>query len=131
MVVVFLIGFLPPFLQKRRVQNDLEDVRARLALAQQQNAIDEIRTLAGRILLEASRQNYGTAREHSTVLFNKVRDLAEKSGNASLKASLLELLNSRDSVTSGLSQGNALVIPELQSLLGDTYDLPNAETFAR
>jgi len=124
-MAAFVIGFVPQFLQKRQVQNDLETTRARFAIAQQQNAVDEIRMMAGRILLEASRKNYGIAGEHSTALFNKVRELAEKNDNASLKASLLILANWRDSITGGLARGDALIVPELQLLLEHTYELPN------
>ena len=126
-LAAFLLGFVPEFLQKRRVQNDLETTQTRLVAAQQQKAIDEIRMMAGRILLEASRKNYGLARDDSTALFNKVRELAEKTDNTSLKSSLLVLANWRDSITSGLAQGDALVIPELQLLLEHTYDLPNID----
>ena len=95
-VGIFLLGFVPQFLEKRRLQAQLDDTRLRLSTAERQIDIDEIRSLAGRMLLEASRQNYGTAGEFSTSYFNKVRELAEKSDDSSLKTSLLQLLNSRD-----------------------------------
>lgn len=128
---VFLLGFVPQFLEKRRLQVQLDDTQLRLSTAERQIEIDEIRSLAGRMLLEASRQNYGTAREFSTSYFNKVRELAEKSGDSPLKTSLLQLLNSRDSITTGLAKGNTSVIPELQSLLAGTHGLPNAENTVR
>jgi hypothetical protein len=125
-IAVFLLGFVPQFLAKRRVTAELEDVRARLSIAQEQMAIDEVRKLAGWTLLEASRQNYGTAREYSTQYFNKLRELADTSGSATLKNSVTELLKSRDSITSGLAQGTASVVSELQTLLSATYSLPEA-----
>jgi hypothetical protein len=130
-LVVFLVGFLPQVLEKRHLQNELENTRSQLSVAQLQNEIDEARNLAGRMLLEASRQNYGTAGEHSTKLFNQLRDLANHTGNATLKTSIAELLDARDSITSGLAQGNSSIIPELQSLLQRMYNLPDAESVIR
>jgi hypothetical protein len=125
-ILVFLAGFVPQFLDKRRVQTELDDTRTKLSTAQRQIAIDEIRRLAGSMLLEASRQNYGTAREHSTEYFNRVSEMADKPENFALRNSLAELLNLRDSVTSNLAQANASVLSELQSLMEKTYNLPDA-----
>jgi hypothetical protein len=126
-LAVFLAGFVPQFLDKRRLRAELEDTRTRLSTAQFQIRVDEIRSLAGRMLLEASRQNYGTASTHSTEYFNKVRELAGETENASLKTALSALLDARDSISSGLAQGKPTIIPELQSLLQRTYDVPRAE----
>jgi hypothetical protein len=123
----FLAGFVPQFLEKRRVTAELQDVRTRLSTAQKQMAIDEVRNLAGLILLHASHHNYGTAREYSTQYFNKLRELADQSESATLKSSASELLQSRDSITSGLAQGTSSVVSELQVLLAATYSLPDAE----
>jgi hypothetical protein len=125
-VLVFLGGFVPQFLDKRRIRTELADTRTTLATAQRQIAIDEIRELAGRMLLEASRKNFGIAREHSTEYFNKLREMLDKPENAAARTSLAELLNLRDSITSSLAQGNASVLSELQLLMEKTYNLPDA-----
>jgi hypothetical protein len=126
-LAVFLVGFFPQFLEKRRLRTELAETQAWLSVAQRQTAIDELRRLAGRMLLEATRLNYGTAREHSTAYFNKLRELADKPDYASMNTSLRELLNSRDAITGGLAQANPSIISELQSLLERTYNLPDAE----
>ena len=130
-LAVFLAGFVPQFVNKRRLQNELEDVGDRLSTARLQIEIDQLRTLAGHMLLETSRQNYGIAAAQSTEYFNKARELADRAENQSLQSSLSELLDARDSITSGLAQGNSAIVPELQSLLQRTYDLPNADTTPR
>ena len=130
-LAVFLVGFVPQFVSKRRLQNELEDIRDMLSTARFQIDIDQLRTLAGRMLLETSRQNYGIAATHSTEYFNKARELAGRADDQSLKLALWALLDARDSITSGLAQGNSAIIPELQSLLQRTYDLPNADTTPR
>jgi len=130
-LAAFSIGFVPQFTARRRLQADLSETRARLAVAERQIEIDEIRGLAGRMLLETSRQNYGNARELSTAYFNKVSELAEKTEDPALQAALLKLLSARDSITSALAQGNASVVTELQALLNDTYNAPDAGSVAR
>ena len=130
-VTVFLLGFVPQYLHKRNLGTELSETQFKLSSARQQIQIDEVRTLAARVLLQASRQNYGTARETATALFNKVRELAEESDNPSLKTSLLQILNLRDSITSGLTQATPSIIPELQSLLEGTFNLPDAGSAVR
>jgi hypothetical protein len=131
MLAVFLAGFVPQFVSRRQLQNELDDVRARLSTARLQIEVDHLRTLAGRMLLETWRQNYGVAAMHSTEYFNKVRELAGTAEARSLRPSLSALLDARDSITSGLAQGNPMIVAELQSLLQITYDLPNPDTTPR
>ncbi|HEX4998551.1 MAG TPA: hypothetical protein VFY29_10000 [Terriglobia bacterium] len=118
-VAAFLAGFLPQYLESSRLRTELD-------VAQRQTAIDKTRVMAGRILLEASRQNYGSAQDASARYFNALRELAEKPENTEMKTSLLELLNARDSITSSLAQGDPAVVMELQTLMQRTYDLPDA-----
>jgi hypothetical protein len=130
-VAVFLSGYVPQFLDKRRVQAELDDAQVRLSGAHRQIELDEIRRLAGKMLLEASRKNFGTAGEHSTEFFNRVRDLVDNPENASWKSSLMDLLTLRDSITSRLAQGDPSITTELQSLLEQTYKLADAQTAER
>jgi len=123
-VAIFLAGFVPQFMEKRRLQTELEDVRRDLNSAQLQIELDRTRNLAGRILLAASHQNYGIATTHAAEFFNRLQEMQGRTQNEPLKASLSTLLSTRDSITSGLAQGNPLIIPELQSLLERAYDLP-------
>jgi hypothetical protein len=126
LLAVFLLGFIPQFLEKRRVQNELEDTRMKLSNAQRQMAIAELPSLAGRMLLAASRQNYGIARDYSSAYFEKVRELAGQPADSKTSAVLAELMKARDSITRGLAQGDASIVPELQSLLERTYQIPEA-----
>lgn len=128
LLAVFLTGFIPQYLGKRRLQSDLDDTRAQLSTAQLQNHIDKARNLAGRMLLEATRQNYGNAGELSTNVFNELSNLAGQAENPAVKSAVTELMQQRDAITSGLAQGNPSIIPDLQSFLQRLYDLPNPET---
>jgi hypothetical protein len=131
LLAVFLLGFVPQFRESRRLSSELQDTRTSLAVAQEQRTIDDIRGLAGRTLLEVSRQNYGLATEHSSTLFNKLRELAGTTQNETLKTAAADLLSSRDSITSALAQGNPLVISDLQRLLEAAYNLPDAAPVSR
>jgi hypothetical protein len=81
--------------------------------------------LAGRVLLEASRQNYGIAAGYSTDYFDRVRDLRDRTENPQIKTALADLVNQRDSITGGLALANASVISALQMLVEQTYNLPD------
>jgi hypothetical protein len=59
-------------------------------------------------------------------LFNHLRELADKAQDASLKSSILSLMETRDSITSGLAQGSPSIIPEIQALMQRMYELPGA-----
>jgi hypothetical protein len=122
---VFLLGFVPQYTDKRRVQAELRTLQDRLSIAERKNEIDRIRQLAGQMLLEASRLNYGNSREYSTQYFDRLRKLAETSQDASLNASISDLLSSQDSIANDLAQGSASVVPKLQTLLERTNSLPD------
>jgi hypothetical protein len=124
LLALYLLGFVPQFQEKRRLESELVETESRLSAAQRKIEIDQLRIIAGRILLEGTRQNYGLAQEHSTEYFNKLQDLAAKTTDAGLQAPLSELLKERDSITSGLAQGDAAIMPDVLSLLERTHNLP-------
>jgi hypothetical protein len=125
-IAAFLFGYVPQFLENRRLQTEIEANQANITRLQTQTKVDEIRSLAGKALLQAMRQNYGTAAELSTQYFNNVQDLRAKTDNTALQSSLSELLKLRDPITSGLAQANPAIVSELQSLLQRSYELPGA-----
>ena len=123
-VGAFLGGFIPQFLENRRLRSEIEASRTSLGRFQIQAEVDEIRNLAGKTLLQASRQNYGTAAELATQYFNSVQSLMSKTDNTALQSALSELLKLRDPIMSALAQANPAVVSELHSLLQRSYDLP-------
>jgi hypothetical protein len=125
-LAAFLAGFIPQFLQNSELRLQLENARDAVDATRRQAALDRTRAMAGRILLEASRQNYGTAQEESAKFFNSLRDLAGASDEGELKTSLREILSQRDTITGRLAMGDAAVVAELRKLAEQTYDLPDA-----
>ena len=123
----FLLGFVPQYREVGRLQSEMAETQSELSKTQLHIRIDELRNLAGRMLLEALQQNYGVARELSTQYFDKLTQLAAETESPALKGPLSTLVGQRDAITAGLTQGSPSVIPDLQSLLRRTYDLPDAE----
>lgn len=96
LALAFLLGFVPQYLQKRQAQREL-------AVSIEKLKLSELRDLAGLMLLESLRQNYGDARDYSSQYFDKLREISEGVNNPTLKMSLQKLLNDRDRVTAALS----------------------------
>src|SRR5437763_10811175 len=86
LVLVFLLGFVPQYREKRRIQSEL-------AISTEKLRMSELRDLAGMMLLETLRQNYGLARDYSSQYFEKLRQVSEQLENSTLKMPLQELLD--------------------------------------
>ena len=112
-VLSFLLGFVPQYLEKRQIQSEL-------AISTERLQMSELRDLAGMMLLEGLRQNYGTARDYSSQYFEKLRQASEQVENSTLKTSLQELLASRDAVTAALSTADPASASQLQTIFANT-----------
>lgn len=121
----FLLGFIPQILENWRLQGEIARLQSEVSVAQRQAEIDALRNLAGRMLLEALQKNYGVAQELSTSYFDKTQKLEAEADNPALMAPLSQLLADRDAITAALTQGSPSVVPDLQSLLRRTNDLPD------
>ena len=112
-VLVFLLGFVPQYLEKRQIQSELRTSIEKLKMS-------ELRDLAAMMLLEALRQNYGLARDYSSQYFDKLRETSEQAENSTLKTQLQELLDSRDTVTAALSKADPASASQLQEIFVKT-----------
>jgi hypothetical protein len=70
LVLVFLLGFMPQYLEKRQMQREL-------AISIEKIKLSELRDLAGLMLQEALRQDYGVAGDYSSQYFVKLRETSE------------------------------------------------------
>jgi hypothetical protein len=120
LVLVFLLGFVPQYLEKRQIQSEL-------AISTERLKVSELRDLAGMMMLEALRQNYGVARDYSSQYFEKLRDTSEHVENATLKTSLQELLSSRDAITASLSKADPASASQLQAIFAKTQAATKAQ----
>ena len=120
LVLVFLLGFMPQYLEKRQLQREL-------AISIEKLKLSELRDLAGLMLLEGLRQNYGVARDYSSQYFDKLREISEQAENSTLKAALQELLSSRDAVTAALSKADPASASQLQAIFAKTQTATKAQ----
>ena len=120
LVLVFLLGFVPQYLEKRRIQGEL-------AISIEKLKMSELRDLAGMMLLEGLRQNYGIARDYSSQYFEKLRETSGQMENSTLKTSLQELLSSRDTVTASLSKADPASVSQLQTIFAKTQAATKAQ----
>jgi hypothetical protein len=109
LIVVFLAGFLPQYVNAKRLEN-------KLRAATQEKRLAELRDLAGLAYLQASQKDYGLAAGTSSRFFDRTRELASQTPNSSRGKSLQDLLNARDKVTAQLAKGDPGVLTELQTL---------------
>jgi hypothetical protein len=109
LIVVFLAGFLPQYVNAKRLEN-------KLRAARQENSLAELRDLVGLAYLQASQRDYGLAAGTSTRFFDRTREVANQTPNSSRSKSLDDLLNVRDKITTQLAKGDPGVLNELQTL---------------
>ncbi len=109
LVAVFLIGFVPEYVRANRLDSELRQSREAATGA-------ELRDLIAFTYVQASQKNYGLAAETSSRFFNRVREVANQTQDASRQKALEELLAPRDSVTAALAKGDGAVMGDLQQL---------------
>ena len=120
LALAFLLGFVPQYLQKRQAQREL-------AVSIEKLKLSELRDLAGLMLLESLRQNYGVARDYSSQYFDKLRETSEGVNNPALKISLQKLLNDRDTVTAALSKVEPASTSQLQEMFAEIQSVTKGQ----
>jgi len=115
-VVAFLFGFVPQYLNGRDLNNQLEAVRQQLASEREKSQMDELGLLCGHVYLETNLKNYGLASQYSSEFFDSVQAMMSKSPNSNRKSFLQEELAQRDSVTGGLAKGDPSTLSAVQDL---------------
>jgi hypothetical protein len=113
LVVVFLVGFVPQYAKVNRLEAELRQ-------AQMGNTSAELRDLAGLAYIQASQKNYGIAAETAARFFNRVREAANQTPDASARKTYEDLLISRDRIAAQLAKGDAGVMGDLQDLFVKT-----------
>jgi hypothetical protein len=108
-VGVFLLGFIPQYMKANRLDSELRQ-------SQEAYAGADLRDLSALAYLQANQKNYGLAAETSGRFFNRVREVANTTQDASRRKALEDLLVPRDRITAALAKGDAGVIGDLQEL---------------
>jgi hypothetical protein len=113
LIVAFLAGFVPQYLNVKRLENDL-------SAARQENALAQLRDLAALSFVQVSQKNYGLAAETSTRFFTRTREVANGLPDANKRKVLEDVLAFQDSVTARLARGDPAVLDDLQELFEKT-----------
>jgi hypothetical protein len=113
LIVVFLAGFIPQYIKVKRLENDL-------SAARQENALAQLRDLAGLAFVQASQKNYGLAADTSKQFFNRTREVANQTPDANGRKALENLLAFQGKITAELAQGNPDALGDLQVLFEKT-----------
>jgi hypothetical protein len=74
LIIVFLAGFVPQYIHVKRLENDL-------SAAKQENALAQLRDLAGLAFVQASQKNYGLAAGTSHQFFSQAREMANRASD--------------------------------------------------
>mgnify|MGYP001182226018 CR=1 FL=1 len=115
LLVVFLLGLVPMWLQKRTADQSLEDAQKQLQMARIK---DHLMTA----IVEARGGEYETARQNASEFFTKLSAEIEKGDAGALPADMRENLkavfNDRDNIITLLAQRDPASVDRLADLYG-------------
>jgi hypothetical protein len=112
-IIVFLAGFVPQYVKVKRLENDLY-------IARQENALAQLRDLAGLAFVQASQKNYGLAAGTTQQFFSRTREVTNRAPDANGRKALEGLLAYQDKITAELAQGDPKALGDLQVLFEKT-----------
>jgi hypothetical protein len=118
----FLIGFVPEYSKNRDLRTQMENPQKTIDALRLQIRLDELRDEIGLTYVEASRQNFGLAREHASNYYNKLKDLLDETSDPALKKSLTDLAATQDAVVTSLSTASANSVTVLQPVVVRTSE---------
>ena len=113
LIIVFLAGFVPQYIKVKRLENDL-------SAAKQENALAQLRDLAGLAFVQTSQKNYGLAAGTSQQFFSRTREVANRAPDANGRKAFEDLLASQDKITAELAKGDPEALGDLQVLFEKT-----------
>ncbi len=120
--IAFAVGFYINYSRIGLLQHEVQQAQNQANSMQTQLQYCQLRDLAGLTFLEAERQNYGLAGKYAKSYFNQAQELA-KSSSGSTAQSFQKLLTQRDEITADLAKGDAAVVPKLETLYLQTYEV--------
>lgn len=101
LLVVFLLGLIPMWLQKRQVSNELETTQKQLRKS-------EIKGLLTAAIVESKRGEYEPARKNTSEFFTRLNAEIDRNDQSALtadeRAKLKTIFNNRDSTITMLAQ---------------------------
>ena len=119
----FLAGYVPQYLKASGLREELRVRDERIAAMQREARISQGQGLAGLLLLELSRKNYGIAGQHASAFFDHVRGMIDDPGYAGAKSALEPIAAQRDAVVSGIAKADPAVDAVVSSILESMHKL--------
>ncbi len=123
LVVAFLLGFVPQYLNNARASVDLQARDQQIVQLQRQATLSRLRDLASLLYLETTRKNYGIASQRASALFDLIRATINDGPDAALKDGLATTLAQRDEIVSKLAKPDPGVERDVQDLMDRLYQL--------
>ena len=120
----FLLGLIPVLIQNLQLKRELSRTQSSLALS-------ETRDLASLAYLEASRNNFGLAAEHTSRLYERLGEMAANAEGPALSIAQ-DALAKRDALMGMLATADPAARTELQELTSRLHSAGSqVETRAR
>jgi hypothetical protein len=112
-IIGFLAGFVPQYMKAQRLENEL-------SVARQENALAELRDLAGLAFVQTSQKNYGLAAATSNQFFSRTREVANQTSDANSRKVLEDLLTLQGKISAELAKGDPEALGDLQVVFDKT-----------
>jgi hypothetical protein len=114
----YLIGFVPQRNRRIILEEEVASLKSRLEDAEARGRLCALYVRTQGLVQLVAQKNYGQAQQLSSGLFNDVRAEASRSQEPEFKKALLGVLEMRDTVTAGLTQGDAGTLDHLHRAAG-------------
>jgi translation elongation factor EF-G len=123
LVVVYVIGYWPQHSQLQKTESKLQSVSSQLADAQARLQIYSLSDRLVRLIDKVEEKNFGDAQKFSSEFYDQVRAEMTQTNDENRKSVLQSILNKRDAVTAGLTNGASTTTEVLHQSLRELRPL--------
>jgi hypothetical protein len=123
LVVVYVIGYWPQHSQLQKTESKLQSVSSQLADAQARLQIYSLSDRLVRLIDKVEEKNFGDAQKFSSEFYDQVRAEMTQTNDENRKSVLQSILNKRDAVTAGLTNGASATTEVLHQSLRELRPL--------
>ena len=123
LVVVYVIGYWPQHSQLQKTESKLQSVSSQLADAQARLQIYSLSDRLVRLIDKVEEKNFGDAQKFSSEFYDQVRAEMAQTNDENRKSVLQSILNKRDAVTAGLTNGASATTEVLHQSLRELRPL--------
>jgi hypothetical protein len=106
LLAAYLAGLLPAYVERRTLSSQIEALQTRLSDTQAKLEMASLRNDLAMILVDVEQNNFGVARDRSTLFFDRLRQVIPSVSDEQVRQHLSAMLGQRDAVTSDLTSVN-------------------------